>query len=128
MADRLSVSHSAVQRIWSNPGIKPHRMGAFKVSTDPAFEDKLIGVVGLYLNPRAPRGADVSSGANSVRAHEGQHQRSARVQPCHRLTNDHEVIDTSRRPATAGPSDPNNINRRSWVRQPWASPARWHGV
>jgi hypothetical protein len=59
MADRLGVSHSAVQRIWSNPGIKPHRVGTFKVSTDPAFEDKLIGVVGLYLNP--PEKAMVSS-------------------------------------------------------------------
>lgn len=51
MADRVGVSHSAVQRIWSGLGIKPHRVDTFKVSTDPAFDDKLIDVVGLYLNP-----------------------------------------------------------------------------
>jgi len=51
MADRVGVSHSAVQRIWSDLGIKPHRVDTFKVSTDPRFEDKLIDVVGLYLNP-----------------------------------------------------------------------------
>jgi transposase len=51
MADRVGVSHSAVQRIWSDLGIKPHRVDTFKVSNDPEFEDKLIDVVGLYLNP-----------------------------------------------------------------------------
>jgi hypothetical protein len=42
--------------------LQPHRIDTFKVSNDPLFEEKLIDVVGLYLNPRAPRGADVSSG------------------------------------------------------------------
>jgi len=51
-----------VQRIWSDLGLAPHRVETFKVSTDPKFEDKLIDVVGLYLNPRAPRGADDLSG------------------------------------------------------------------
>lgn len=51
MAKRVGVSHAAVQRIWSDLGIKPHRVDTFKVSTDPKFEDKLIDVVGLYLNP-----------------------------------------------------------------------------
>jgi hypothetical protein len=51
-----------VQRIWSDLGLQPHRIDTFKVSNDPLFEEKLIDVVGLYLNPRAPRGADVSSG------------------------------------------------------------------
>jgi transposase len=51
MADHVGVSHSAVQRIWSDLGIKPHRVDTFKVSTDPRFEDKLVDVVGLYLNP-----------------------------------------------------------------------------
>lgn len=51
MAEHVGVSHSAVQRIWSDLGIKPHRVDMFKVSTDPKFEDKLIDVVGLYLNP-----------------------------------------------------------------------------
>ncbi|ORB38458.1 IS630 family transposase [Mycobacterium persicum] len=51
MGTRVGVSHSAVQRIWSDLGIKPHRVDTFKVSTDPKFEDKLVDVVGLYLNP-----------------------------------------------------------------------------
>jgi len=51
MADRVGVSHSTVQRIWSDLGIKPRRVDTFKVSNDPQFEDKLIDVVGLYLDP-----------------------------------------------------------------------------
>ena len=51
MAKEAGVSHSTVQRIWDEVGIKPHRVETFKVSNDPAFEEKLIDVVGLYLNP-----------------------------------------------------------------------------
>jgi transposase len=51
MANRMGVSSATVQRIWSDLGLAPHRVEAFKVSTDPRFEDKLIDVVGLYLNP-----------------------------------------------------------------------------
>jgi len=42
--------------------LKPHLVKTFKLSNDPRFEEKLVDVVGLYLNPRAPRGAVVSSG------------------------------------------------------------------
>ena len=38
-------------RIWRARGIRPHRVDRFKVSTDPAFEEKLVDVVGLYLDP-----------------------------------------------------------------------------
>jgi transposase len=51
MAARAGVSSSTVQRIWSARGIKPHRVEAFKLSNDPKFEEKLVDVVGLYLNP-----------------------------------------------------------------------------
>jgi len=51
MAKRVVVSSATVQRIWSDLGLQPHRVDTFKVSTDPKFEDKLIDVVGLYLNP-----------------------------------------------------------------------------
>ena len=51
MAKRVGVSSATVQRIWSDLGLKPHRVDTFKVSGDPKFEDKLIDVVGLYLNP-----------------------------------------------------------------------------
>ena len=51
MAQRAGVSSSTVQRIWSARGIKPHRVETFKLSGDPNFEEKLVDVVGLYLNP-----------------------------------------------------------------------------
>ena len=51
MARHAGVSRSTVQRIWHARGLKPHRVDTFKISTDPAFEDKLTDVVGLYLNP-----------------------------------------------------------------------------
>ena len=62
MAEAVGVSKDSVQRVWSARGLKPHRIETFKLSNDPRFDEKLIDVVGLYLNPRAPRGADVSSG------------------------------------------------------------------
>jgi transposase len=51
MAARAGVGSSTVQRIWSARGIKPHRVETFKLSSDPQFEEKLVDVVGLYLNP-----------------------------------------------------------------------------
>lgn len=51
MADRVGVSPASVQRIWSELGLKPHLTETFKVSNDPRFEEKLVDVVGLYLNP-----------------------------------------------------------------------------
>jgi len=51
MAARVGVSPATVQRIWSARNIKPHRVKTFKLSNDKRFEEKLIDVVGLYLNP-----------------------------------------------------------------------------
>jgi transposase len=51
MAKVAGVSQSSVQRIWSSNGIKPHLVRTFKLSNDPRFEEKLIDVVGLYLDP-----------------------------------------------------------------------------
>lgn len=51
MADRVGVSPASVQRIWSELGLRPHLTETFKVSNDPRFEEKLVDVVGLYLNP-----------------------------------------------------------------------------
>jgi len=51
MAERVGVSPATVQRIWSELGLQPHRVDTFKVSNDPAFTEKLIDVVGLYLDP-----------------------------------------------------------------------------
>lgn len=51
MAARAGVSPATVQRIWSARGLAPHRLDTFKLSNDPRFEEKLVDVVGLYLNP-----------------------------------------------------------------------------
>jgi transposase len=51
MAERAGVSSSTVQRVWSARGIRPHRVETFKLSKDPRFEEKLVDVVGLYLDP-----------------------------------------------------------------------------
>jgi transposase len=51
MAKAQGVSPATVQRIWDAHGLKPHRVKTFKLSTDPRFTEKLLDVVGLYLNP-----------------------------------------------------------------------------
>ena len=51
MAKRVGVSPATVQRVWSARGLKPHLVETFKISNDKRFEEKLIDVVGLYLNP-----------------------------------------------------------------------------
>lgn len=51
MARKTGVSPAQVQRIWAARGLKPHLVKTFKLSTDPKFEEKLVDVVGLYLNP-----------------------------------------------------------------------------
>jgi transposase len=51
MAEVAGVSQSTVQRVWSENGIKPHLVRSFKLSNDPQFEEKLVDVVGLYLDP-----------------------------------------------------------------------------
>ena len=51
MAEHAGVSRNTVQRIWTARGLKPHLVDTVKISTDPAFEDKLTDVVGVYLNP-----------------------------------------------------------------------------
>jgi transposase len=48
---RLGIGKDAVAKIWSDHNLKPWRVSTFKLSTDPDFEEKLIDVVGLYLNP-----------------------------------------------------------------------------
>ncbi len=59
MAKVQGVSPATVQRIWSARDLKPHRVKTFKLSNDERFEEKLVDVVGLYLN--APEKAIVLS-------------------------------------------------------------------
>ena len=51
MAKAQGVSPATVQRVWSARGLKPHLVKTFKLSNDKHFEEKLVDVVGLYLNP-----------------------------------------------------------------------------
>ena len=51
MAEHCGLSRTTVQREWKARGLKPHLVKTFKVSNDPKFEEKLVDVVGLYLNP-----------------------------------------------------------------------------
>jgi transposase len=51
MARAVGIAASSVQKIWRDHGLKPHLVRTFKLSKDPQFEEKLVNVVGLYLNP-----------------------------------------------------------------------------
>jgi len=51
MAAAQHISESSVRRIWKRHNLKPHLIKTFKLSRDKRFVEKLIDVVGLYLNP-----------------------------------------------------------------------------
>lgn len=51
LAPRLGVDHSTVAEVWKQYGIRPWKAEAFKFSTDPELEAKVVDVVGLYLAP-----------------------------------------------------------------------------
>jgi transposase len=53
LAQLVGISASSVQRIWRAHGLQPHRVRAFKLSTDPRFAEKLRAIVGLYVDPPA---------------------------------------------------------------------------
>ena len=51
LAEKLGIDKSMVHRVWQASGLKPHLAKTFKVSRDKKFVEKVIDVVGLYLNP-----------------------------------------------------------------------------
>jgi len=51
MAKATGVSAATVQRVWHARGLKPHLVENFKLSNDKRFDEKLVDVVGLYLDP-----------------------------------------------------------------------------
>ncbi|QYA99679.1 IS630 family transposase [Rhodococcus sp. USK10] len=53
MAARVGIGKDSVAKIWADHNLKPWRVATFKISNDPRFEEKLVDVVGLYLNPPA---------------------------------------------------------------------------
>jgi len=51
LAMQVGVGHSTVHRIWQAYDLKPHRVETFKFSRDPQLRERVVDIVGLYLNP-----------------------------------------------------------------------------
>jgi transposase len=51
MAKYAGVTQWQVRQVWAAANLKPHRLKTFKISNDPKFAEKVIDVVGLYMNP-----------------------------------------------------------------------------
>jgi len=51
MANTVGCTQSMVSRVWRDNNLQPHRTKTFKLSNDPQFAEKLVDVVGLYLDP-----------------------------------------------------------------------------
>jgi transposase len=51
MAKYAQITTWQVRQIWTAADLKPHRLKTFKISNDPEFADKVIDIVGLYMNP-----------------------------------------------------------------------------
>ena len=51
MAKYAGVTQWQVRQIWKAADLKPHRIKTFKISNDPDFAEKVIDIVGLYINP-----------------------------------------------------------------------------
>ena len=51
MARYAGTTIHQVQQVWQAADLKPHRLRNFKISTDPDFAQKVVDVVGLYMNP-----------------------------------------------------------------------------
>jgi transposase len=51
IAKKVGISHTKVHQILQAHELKPHLVKGFRASDDPALEQKLEDIVGLYLNP-----------------------------------------------------------------------------
>jgi len=51
LAKQVKVGKSTVHRIWQAYDLKPHRVETFKFSHDLQLKEKVVDIVGLYLNP-----------------------------------------------------------------------------
>jgi len=51
LAKHLGIRPNLVHRVWQAHQLKPFHVRTFKLSRDPKFVEKLLDVVGLYLNP-----------------------------------------------------------------------------
>jgi transposase len=55
LAAATGISPTTVHRIWRDHKLKPHQVRSFKFSKDPQLVEKIVDVVGLYMDP--PKGA-----------------------------------------------------------------------
>jgi transposase len=55
LAAATGISPTTVHRIWKEHKLKPHQVRSFKFSKDPRLAEKVVDIVGLYLDP--PQGA-----------------------------------------------------------------------
>jgi len=51
MAKAAGITAWQVQQVWNAADLKPHRLKTFKISKDPNFAEKVVDIVGLYMNP-----------------------------------------------------------------------------
>ena len=51
LAKHLGVDRGIVERVFKEQAIKPHLVKYYHHSTDPEFEEKMLNIIGLYLNP-----------------------------------------------------------------------------
>lgn len=51
MAEYAGITTWQVRQIWEAADLKPHRIKTFKISNDPDFADKVVDIVGLYMDP-----------------------------------------------------------------------------
>ncbi len=51
MAKAAGITTWQVRQIWEAADLKPHRLKTFKISNDPQFGEKVVDIVGLYMNP-----------------------------------------------------------------------------
>jgi hypothetical protein len=83
MAEEMGISHTSVQRIWAEHGLKPHLVRSFKISNDPDFVAKVEDIVGLYVDP--PEKALVLS-VDEKRSYAGRSGRKAATNPRCQIT------------------------------------------
>jgi transposase len=51
MAIHAGITPYQVRKIWKAADLQPHRLETFKISNDPRFAEKVVDIVGLYMNP-----------------------------------------------------------------------------
>ncbi len=51
LAEHLGVGKDTIAGVWRNHNVKPWKVETSKISNDERFEENLVDVVGLYLNP-----------------------------------------------------------------------------